>query len=329
LKEGLHELNQQTCFVTGATGVVGPVLVRDLLERGYKVRALVRRPIADDELPREVEIFQGDLLDKEILKEAIEGVDIVFHLAAKLHINNPAPSLKEEYKRVNVSGTESLLEIAQSVSLKRFVYFSSIAVYGKSKPREDLITEVDEVSPDALYAETKYEGERIVLDDESGVVLRLAAVYGKGMKGNYPRLVNALKRRRYLHIGKGTNRRTLVHVRDVSRAAIVAAENPVAVGKIYNVTDGTVYSIKEIIETICKVLEIAPPKFHLPERPARIMAGVFEDAFALIKKRAPVNRATIDKLLEDIAVSGDKIKTELGFQPQYDLLKGWKEALDR
>lgn len=320
-------MNQQICFVTGATGVVGPVLVRDLLERGYRVRALVRRPVSKDELPDEVEIFQGDLLNEEVLRKAIEGVDVVFHLAAKLHINNPDASLKEEYKRVNVSGTKRLLDVANSVN--RFIYFSSIAVYGKSKPREELITESDEVFPDTLYAETKYEGERIVLENNNGVVLRLAAVYGKGMKGNYPRLVNALKKRRYLHIGKGTNRRTLVHVKDVSCAAIIAAENANAVGKIYNVTDGAVYSIKKIIETICKVLEISPPKFHLPESAVRMTAGIFEDAFALIKKRAPVNRATIDKLLEDIAVSGDKMKTELGFQPQYDLLKGWKETLDR
>lgn len=322
-------MNQQTCFVTGATGFVGPVLVRDLLECGHKVRALVRRSIAEDELPNEVEIFQGDLLDKDVLQKAVEGVDIVFHLAAKLHINNPDPSLKEEYKRVNVSGTKTLLETAQSVSVKRFIYFSSIAVYGKSKPREDLITEDDEVFPDTLYAETKHEGERIVLENDCGVVLRLAAVYGKGMKGNYPRLVDALKKHRYVNIGKGTNRRTLVHVKDVSGAALIAAENSVAVGKIYNVTDGSVYSIKEIIETICKVIEISPPKFHLPERPVRMTAGIIEDAFALIKKRAPVNRAMIGKLLEDIAVSGNKIKTELGFQPQYDLLNGWKEALER
>jgi UDP-glucose 4-epimerase len=325
-------LKGQTCFVTGATGVVGPVLIRSLLERSYGVRALVRRPIAENELPDGLEIVQGDLSDEEVLKRAVEGVDIVFHLAAKLHINNPSPSLKEEYRRVNVTGTKTLLDAAKGASVKRFVYFSSIAVYGKSVSR-GMITETDEVFPDTLYAETKYEGEQIILntlsktEERFGVVLRLAAVYGKGMKGNYPRLVNALKKRRYVHIGEGTNRRTLVHVKDVSRAAIIAAEHSAAAGNIYNVTDGAVYSLKEIIETICKVLEIAPPRFRLPERPVRMLAGAFEDAFALIKKRAPVNRATIDKLLEDIAVSGDKMKTELGFEPEYDLLSGWREAL--
>lgn len=327
-------MTQKTCFVTGATGVVGPVLIRNLLERGYKVRALVRHSIAENELPNGVEIAQGDLSDEEVLKKAVEGVDALFHLAAKLHINNPDPSLKDEYKRVNVEGTKTLIDIAKSAAVKRFVYFSSIAVYGKSVSRE-MITEDDEVFPDTLYAETKYEGEQFVLkaNDELGkpfgIVLRLAAVYGKGMKGNYPRLINALKKKRYVHIGDGTNRRTLVHVKDVSRAAIIAAEHPAAVGNIYNVTDGAVYSLKEIIETICKVLEIAPPRFHLPEKPVRMLAGAFEDTFRLIKVRAPVNRATIDKLLEDIAVSGDKIQKELGFQPEYDLLSGWREALGK
>lgn len=325
-------MNQKTCFVTGATGVVGPVLVGNLLERGYKVRALSRRPIASNESPDGLEIIQGDLSDKEVLKRAVEGVDIVFHLAAKLHINNPDPALKDEYRQVNVDGTKTLFDIAKSATVERFVYFSSIAVYGKSVSR-GMITEDDEVFPDTLYAETKHEGEQFVLntfdktENPFGVVLRLAAVYGKGMKGNYPRLVNALKKKRYVHIGDGTNRRTLVHVKDVARAAIIAAEHSSAAGKIYNVTDGAVYSLKEIIETICKVLEISPPRFRLPEKPVRMLAGAIEDAFALISKRAPVNRATIDKLLEDIAVSGDKMKAEVGFQSEYDLLSGWREAL--
>lgn len=317
---------QKTCFVTGATGVIGPTLIRELLKRDYKVRALVRRPVAKDELPNEVEIFQGDLMDEVVIKTAMQDADIVFHLAAKLHINNPEAALKDEYKRVNVTGSKVLVDAAASANVNRFVYFSSIAVYGKSISRE-MLTELSEVFPDTLYAETKYEGERIVLENGNGVVLRLAAVYGKGMKGNYPRLVNALKKKRYVNIGKGTNRRTLVHIKDIVNAALCVAEHSEAGGKIYNVTDGSVYQLKEIIETICSVLEIAPPRLHLPEKPVRLLAGAFEDALALIKKRSPVNRATIDKLLEDIAVSGDKIQRELGFRPEYNLQKGWRETL--
>ena len=318
-------MSQEKYFVTGAAGAVGQVVVRDLLDRGHAVRALLRDPNSRNVLPNDVEIFTGDLSNEEVLKRAVDSVDVVFHLAAKLHIENPDESLRDEYQLVNVKGTQTLVDIAAAVP--RFVYFSTIAVYGGDRSQPELITESDEAFPDTLYAQTKREAELAVLDKNNGVVLRLAAVYGMGMKGNYPRLINALKKRRFLYIGSGTNRRTLVHVSDVSRAAVLAAANPVAVGNIYNVTDGAVHSTREIIETICSTLQISGPLFHLPERPVRMLAAAIEDIFAVAGKRAPIGRVTIDKFLEDVAVSGEKIEAELGFRPQYDLESGWREAL--
>ena len=318
-------MSQEKYFVTGAAGAVGQVVVRDLLDRGHAVRALLRDPNSRNVLPDDVEIFTGDLSNEEVLKRAVDSVDVVFHLAAKLHIENPDESLRDEYQLVNVKGTQTLVDIAAAVP--RFVYFSTIAVYGGDRSQPELITESDEAFPDTLYAQTKREAELAVLDKNNGVVLRLAAVYGMGMKGNYPRLINALKKRRFLYIGSGTNRRTLVHVSDVSRAAVLAAANPVAVGNIYNVTDGAVHSTREIIETICSTLQISGPLFHLPERPVRMLAAAIEDIFAVAGKRAPIGRVTIDKFLEDVAVSGEKIEAELGFRPQYDLESGWREAL--
>ncbi len=318
-------MSKEKYFVTGAAGAVGQVIVRDLLDRGHAVRALLRDPNSRNVLPNDVEIFTGDLSNEEVLKRAVDSVDVVFHLAAKLHIENPDESLRDEYQLVNVKGTQTLVDIAAAVP--RFVYFSTIAVYGGDRSQPELITESDEAFPDTLYAQTKREAELAVLDKNNGVVLRLAAVYGMGMKGNYPRLINALKKRRFLYIGSGTNRRTLVHVSDVSRAAVLAAANPVAVGNIYNVTDGAVHSTREIIETICSTLQISGPLFHLPERPVRMLAAAIEDIFAVAGKRAPIGRVTIDKFLEDVAVSGEKIEAELGFRPQYDLESGWREAL--
>ena len=300
------------------------MIVRDLLDHGHRVRALVREPVST-ELPENVEIFQGDLANEQVLRRAVSGAHVVLHLAAKLHIENPDASLRDEYERVNAAATETLVNIANAAS--RFVYFSTIAVYGHARLRNGLITESDEAFPDTIYSETKRAGELAVLEQKNGVVLRLAAVYGKGMKGNYPRLVNALKKRRFVYIGNGTNRRTLIHVADVSRAARLAATSPVAAGNIYNVTDGTVHTTRKIIETICDVLRISGPLVRLPEKPVRLLAGAIEDVFALAGKRAPVSRAAIEKFLEDVAVSGEKIKTDLGFVPKYDLMSGWREAL--
>lgn len=318
---------KRKAFVTGAGGAIGSALVRRLLARNYAVRALVREFSAAG-LPDEIESLRGDINDCGLIRQAVAGVDAVFHLAAKLHLNNPSPALRDEYYRVNVEGTRCLARAAREAQVKRFVFFSTISVYGNSRPNQTF-TEESALCPDSLYAETKIEAEKIVLAELPSTVLRVAAVYGPRMKGNYPRLVRALKRRRLALIGDGRNRRTLVHEDDACDAAITAAEPSAAVGQIYNVTDGQVHTMLEIIAAIAAALGQRPPKLRLPVRPVRAAAGLLEDGLRRVGKTSPIQRATIDKLIEDIAVSGDKIQRELGFHPQFDLRAGWRQTIEQ
>src|SRR5438067_5319172 len=99
------------CLVTGATGVIGPQLVKALVESGSIVTVLVRHDPPSNLLPAAVTIVKGDLLNPETLRKATSGVDTVFHLAAKLHLNNPEP-LKDEYRNINFEGTRLLLDYA-------------------------------------------------------------------------------------------------------------------------------------------------------------------------------------------------------------------------
>ena len=321
----------KTCLVTGATGAIGPGLIRALIERGYSVQAFVRSMPPPGLLPEQVTLVQGDMLDQRAVQRAVNGVDVVFHLAAKLHINNPDSALEGEYQRVNVEGTRLLLKSAVGAGVRRFVYFSSICVYGASQPKV-VFGEEAVPAPQTIYARTKYEAEKLVLDSAPrqppiGVVLRLAAVYGPSMKGNYPTLIRALRKGRFWPLGKGTNRRTLVHEQDVVAAALLAAEKPQAAGHLYNVTDGQVHTFNNILAAISQALDRQPPQYHLPAAPVRLLAGMMEDAFHLVHCRSPIGRSTVDKLLEDIAVSGDKIQQELGFRPLFDLEAGWRETV--
>lgn len=317
---------KRIALVTGAGGAIGSTLVRRLLNRDYAVRALVREPASAQSMPDGVEIVGCDITDCQPVRQAVTGADVIFHLAAKLHINNPSLRLKDEYFRVNVEGTRCLARAARVAGVRRLIFFSTINVYGSSRPSQ-LLDEETPLRPDSLYAETKIEGETIVRAESPSVVLRFAAVYGPRMKGNYTRLVEAIRRRRLPLIGDGRNRRTLVHVEDACDAAIAAAEHEAALGQIYNVTDGRVHSLREIIKAIAVALEKRPPRLHLPARPARIAAGLLEDGLRVVGKKSPINRAMIDKLTEDIAVSGDKIQRELGFQPRYDLQAGWLQTV--
>jgi nucleoside-diphosphate-sugar epimerase len=80
-------------------------------------------------------------------------------------------------------------------------------------------------------------------------------------------------------------------------------------------------------KAIFKAIGLNPSRFSVPDRPARFFAGVMEDTLRLVGRKSPIGRATIDKYTEDIAVSSQRIQTELGFQPQYDLRSGWQETV--
>ena len=187
--------------------------------------------------------------------------------------------------------------------------------------------------PDTFYAQTKLSAEQIVLNARGadghplGTVLRLGAVYGSRIKGNYERLTQALARNRFIPVGSGLNRRTLVYDKDVGRAAALTVSHPTAAGCVYNVSDGGFHTLNEIIAGICTALGRRPPRFSLPITPVRFAAGVLEDGARLFGHRSPITRATVDKYTEDVAVESKRIEKELGFIPQYDLETGWKETI--
>jgi UDP-glucose 4-epimerase len=261
----------------------------------------------------------------------MKGVDVVVHLAALLHIVNPSPQLREKYEKINVGGTASVIEAARLSEVKRVVFFSTISVYGSN--RDLILDEGVAPQPDTFYAQTKLAAERIVLgargaDGQAlGTVLRLAAVYGPRIKGNYERLLRALSRGKFIPIGDGYNRRTLIYERDVGRAAVVAAEHPEAAGRIYNVSDGQFHTLKEIIETMCEALGRKAPRFSIPLGPARVIAATMEKMARVTGRKSGVGRATLDKYTEDVAVDSHRIQKELGFVPKFDLKSGWRETV--
>ncbi len=319
------------CLVTGATGAVGPRVVEALDEAGYSVRILSRRRVATGLLPDEVEVCPGDVTDSSAVRSAMEGVEAVLHLAGLLHVVNAPASLRGEYERINVGGTAIMVEAAARAGVKRFVFFSTIAVYGRTSAR--ILAESASPRPDNDYARTKLAAEQVVLaargadDRPIGTVLRFGAVYGSRIKGNYERLVRSLACGRFIPIGDGGNRRTLIYDRDAAGAAVTAVHHPVAAGRVYNVSDGRYHALSDIIGAICAALGRKPPRVSLPVGMVRFAAGILEDAGRLVHIESPVTRSTIDKYTEDVAIDCRLIERELGFIPQFDLATGWRETV--
>lgn len=315
-------------LVTGATGAIGPVLVDLLLQSGFSVRTFSRRPAVAGFFRADVENVAGDITDATAVARAIDGISNVLHLAALLHVVDPPPSLRADYERINLRGTENVVHAASQSDVRRMVFFSTIAVYGDSGGR--VLTEHSPTRPASYYAETKLAAEKIVLAAQArngprlGTVLRLGAVYGPRIKGNYQRLLTSLSRGRFVPVGHGNNRRTLVADRDVARAALLAMQHSAAAGQVYNVSDGEFHTLNEIVAAMCSALGRRPPAISLPVAPVRAAAGVIAGLARLGNRKPPVSRTAIDKYTEDIAVDSRRIQSELGFRPEIDLQTGWR-----
>jgi len=311
---------------------VGPCVVQALHQAGYKIRTFSIDTPSRSIFPQDIEIVTGDITDYGAVKSAMQGVDAVVHMAALLHIVNPSPDLHDKYERINVGGTEKVVEAAMKANVCRVVLFSTIAVYGQSHGQA--LEEQSPTNPDTYYAKTKLAAEKIVLntrDDHGkplGTVLRLGAIYGERVKGNYEKLLQALAKGWFIPIGNGNNRRTLVYDKDVSQAAVLAVSHSLAAGNVYNVSDGQFHTMNEIIFAMCNALGKTVPRFSLPSVLVRKIAGIVEDGSRMLGIRSPIGRSSIDKYTEDIAVESKRIQSQLGFVPKYDLISGWQQAVE-
>jgi nucleoside-diphosphate-sugar epimerase len=318
-------------LITGATGAIGPRVVHALHKAGFQIRTLSMDAPTINLFPDDIESIIGDVTDTLAVQTAMQGIGAVVHLAALLHIVNPPPEMREKYERINVGGTATVVDAAIHAGVNRVVLFSTIAVYRQANGQ--VLNEQSPTHPDSFYAQTKLAAEKIILNARGadgqplGIVLRLGAVYGSRIKGNYERLTRALARHRFIPVGNGLNRRTLVYDKDVGRAAVLTVSHPAAAGRIFNVTDGAFHTLNEIIESICAALGRRSPRLSLPVGLSRIVAGIIEKGCHSIGIKSPSIRAIIDKYTDDIAVDGSLIQKELGFVPHYDLQTGWEEAI--
>jgi len=320
-----------TVLVTGATGAVGPAVVDRLRAEGCRVRTLTRGRLPLQDVDRCVETYQGDVADREAVARAVNGVDWVLHAAALLHVTRPDAERLERYERVNVLGTRIVAEEAARAGVSRLVLFSTIAVYGATGPLAADETTVPR--PDSPYAQTKLRAEEAAqrlngTGSLTTTVLRLAAVYGPRVKANFARLAEAIRTGWFFPVGRGLNRRTLVHEADVAEAVLLAARSPRAAGRTYNLSDGTLHTLDEIVTALYRANGRRRPRVYVPEAAARAAARAADLALRL-GGRSPRFAALLEKYIEDVAVRAELIRHELGFQPRFDLAAGWEDALRR
>ena len=320
---------EKKVLVTGGTGFIGHHLVNKLAEIGAEVRVLARSTSNVSRLTdNNVKIVRGDLCDIDSLKVATEGVDIVYHLAAKLHV--ALDSRDPELQTVNVDGTKNLLDVCVSNGVSKFVFFSSMAVsFGSDS---EVLDESTLSSPMGKYGEGKIKAGELVQQYQKKhnidtTILIPVVVYGKGEIGNVAKLINYINKRRFVIIGDGGTMRSIVYINNVVEAALCVAENPLSSGQTYIVTDKDTYTLKEMAEFISTKLSVPLYRFHIPAGLASYLALIGDFSEKYFKLKLPFNSDILKRLMTNQLCSSRKIQEELGFTPT-TFEEGMSENLD-
>lgn len=302
-------------LITGATGRVGKHLVNALLNQGEKVRALVKEKTVENE---NVEIFYGDLLDKESLKKAVENVDIIYHLAAVVDYLAP----KDIMFDVNVIGTKNLLEVSKA---KKFIYLSSTASMGK-KLKEIPANESTPCHPSDFYGQTKLDAEKFVKEN-GGIVLRSADVFGSGFTEGYDYVISGLEDGSLPVIGDGKNFIQWIHIDDLIQALLLVKDNGKP-GEVYIVAGKEVKTLNECLELLAKYLKVESPKKHVSKFLAKTLINYKMFKAKIKKERPKVIPEYINKMTANRSFDISKAKKELGFEPRISYEDAVREMVE-
>jgi UDP-glucose 4-epimerase len=303
----------QLALVTGASGFIGQALCKRLRDRGVRVRGLTRRPIGG---PWH-ETVVADIGEERTLTGVTRGVDTVFHLAAQVHGSIGTDEEERACRRVNVDGTRRILAACAAAGVRRFVFVSTVKAMGEGGGER--LNEASFPAPQTAYGRSKREAERLVIaagrqHAMHAVVIRLPLVYGAGCKGNLAVMLKAVAGHRFPPLKDLGNKRSMVHIDDVVAALLLVASQPRAAGQTYIVTDGQVYSTREIYILMCEALGRDVPTWAVPPRLLRVLAGLGDRLGSILGKRFVFDSAALDKLTSSAWYDSGKIEQELGFR---------------
>jgi nucleoside-diphosphate-sugar epimerase len=318
-------------FITGATGFVGGHVAEACVARGDTVSTLAR-PTSDTTLLDHLgaTIHRGELTDSGLVERALEGAEVVVHCAAKVGDWGPV----EDYRAFNVRALRGLLEACKGKPLRRFVHLSTLGVCAA---RHHHGTDETEPLPDRHidgYTQTKAEAERLVLDfyrsyGAPAVVLRPGMIYGPRDRTVVPRMIELLRTRRLPYLGGGKRALNCIYVGNLVDAIFLAAEQPKAIGQVYNLTDGEFVSKRRFIEAIADGLGLERPTRSVPLWIARIAAWNQErQARRSGATEAPrLTQARLKLFGLNLDFSIDKAKRELGYRPRVSFDQAMAETI--
>jgi dihydroflavonol-4-reductase len=319
-------------LVTGATGFTGGHLAQYLAGRGDEVCALVRpksRARFDaSALPkRGVRVVEGDLTDAGSLGRAMEGIEVVYHIAATYR---EAGQPDSAYRAINVDGTRHLLEVATAFKVRRVVHCSTGGVHGHiANPPAN---EDAPFNPGDVYQETKLAAEKLAREFGAAngldvVVARPIGIYGPG-DTRFLRMFKGLARGRFPMIGSGRAFYHLTYIDDLIEGFRLCGTMPAAKGRTYILAGPRYTTLEQLVGLVAKELQVAPPRVHLPVWPFWTAGLLCEMICVPLRIEPPIYRRRVDFYTKSRAFDTTRARTELHYSPRVDLEEGIRRTAD-
>jgi nucleoside-diphosphate-sugar epimerase len=309
-------------LVTGATGFTGGHLARGLLARGDEVRVLVRHPSKAVGL-REAgaTLVEGDLSFRQSLDRAVDGVDIVYNIAA---LYREASLPVAAYRTVNAEAVGWLIEASAKAGVQRLVHCSTVGVHGDIE--HPPANEDAPLRPGDVYQETKVEGERIARDAAArtglGVaIFRPTGIYGPGDR-RLLKLFRGVARRRFVVLGKGEIFYHLTYIDDLVDGIRLCGTHPHAAGQTYILAGPEVTTLNELVRITAEVAGVKPPAVRLPVWPFWLAGAACEAICAPLKIEPPIYRRRVDFFTKSRAFDSSRARQDIGYAPRVGLRDG-------
>jgi len=317
-------------LITGAAGFIGSHLVDLLLKEGEppnKLRLFVKTGESLDNLPsnKNFDIIVGDIRDKKLIKKAMKDVEVVYHLAARIDFDGKDYA---DYKDVNVDATQHLLDECKNKRIKKFIFFSSIGVYGLPAGIGDIISWDEEhiKVPTNHYGRSKLEAEQAVIMAHSDwgmpyTIIRPASVYGPREKGPTLALYRAINKRQFVMIGKGNNKMHYVYVTDLVKAARLAEKSKQRTGN-YIIAGEEPAKFKNIVKWISKSINQSVPKIVIPGWLALMISYPINIMGKITGIKVPLFPSRVKTMTTSYYYDITKAKEELRYSPKINFKKG-------
>ena len=297
-------------LVSGASGFIGLMLIKELLKQGHSVYGIVRKNINNFNSKNYTNILIKDITKNFDFNKKF-NIDYFYHLAAKTHAKS---NNYKEYYNVNVIGLKNILGSLRNLKIKKVILLSSIKVNGEGfLTNDEIYSHRSKEDPSGAYGISKLEAEKLLkeyckLNKINFIILRTPLVYGAGVKGNLSSLMNFIDRNIPMPIVKTNNLRSLMSLTNLVDALIVIAFNNKVINKTYLIADDNPISVDELYKNIAASMN---KKLILINFPATLLKILLW----------PLGKAKlVDKISSSLIVDNAEIKNDTNWRGKISLL---------